>query len=270
VAECKRRGIYVIARIQLFSHDNALADARPDWAIKDAETGEVYADRPGPGIRYAWLDPWNRNVWEYNIALGVEAAQMGFDEVNYDYIRYPDGSDLETYGQQYIFSQPTDPANNGEAMYANIAEFMKQAHRAVNGAGAFMSVDVFGRVSLKPSLPISQDIARMAQYSDFVAPMIYPSLWWVGYLDFANPTAHPYEVILGTLQSADKHFEGKYALQRPWLQDHTDPWQGSRVVEYGAAEVRAQIDATEDFGKASGWMLYDSAATYTDAALKPE
>ncbi|CAA9299851.1 MAG: glycoside hydrolase, partial [uncultured Chloroflexia bacterium] len=270
VAEAKKRGIYTIARIQLFSHDNALADARPDWAIKDGDTGEVYADRPGPGIRYAWLDPWNQNVWDYNIALAVEAAQMGFDEINYDYIRYPDSSDLATYGQEYIFSQPTDPKNNPEAMYNNIAQFMEKAHRATNGAGAFMSVDVFGRVSLKASMPISQDISRMAEHSDFVAPMIYPSLWWVGYLDFANPTAHPYEVILGTLKSADLLFEGKYALQRPWLQDHTDPWQGSRVIEYGAKEVRAQIDATEDFGKASGWMLYDSANTYTDGALKPE
>ena len=90
LAEAKKRGIYTIARVQLFSHDNALADARPEWAIKDRKTGEVYADYPGPGIRYAYLDPWNRNVWDYDIQLGVEAAQMGFDEINYDYIRFPD------------------------------------------------------------------------------------------------------------------------------------------------------------------------------------
>jgi protocatechuate 3,4-dioxygenase beta subunit len=270
LAEIKKRGIYAIARIQLFSHDNALADARPEWAIKDRETGKVYADYPGPGIRYAWLDPWNKNVWEYNVQLAVEAANLGFDEVNFDYIRYPDSGNLETYSQTYEFSQPTDPKNDPEAMYNNIVEFMKYAHRAVNGAGAFMSIDIFGRVMLGKSSPISQDIARMAPHTDYICPMPYPSLWWPTYLGFDNPTAHPYEVILGSLKSADPFFEGKRAVQRPWLQDHTDPWQGSRVVEYGPKEVRAQIDAVNEFGKASGWMLYDSANTYTEGALKPE
>jgi Uncharacterized conserved protein len=69
LAEAKRRGIYTIARVQVFSHDNALADARPDWAIKRRDTGEVFADRPATNIRYAWLDPWNRNVWDYNVQL---------------------------------------------------------------------------------------------------------------------------------------------------------------------------------------------------------
>ena len=269
LAETKKRGIYTIARVQVFSHDNALADARPDWAIKDRETGEVFADYPGPGIRYAWLDPWNRHVWDYNIQLSVEAAHMGFDEINFDYIRYPDWSDLETYDDALLFSQPTDPATDPEPMFANLATFMEQSQRAINGAGAFFSIDVFGRVMLKPAVPIAQDIARMAQHADYICPMPYPSLWWPTYLGFDNPTAHPYEVILGSLQSAAPYFEGRRALLRPWLQDHTDPWQGARVVEYGPREVRAQIDATEDFGKAAGWMLYDSANTYTEGALKP-
>lgn len=274
IAEAKKRDIYLIARIQLFSHDNVLADARPEWAVKDRETGEVFADYPGAGIRYAYLDPWNRNVWDYNTQLGVEAALLGFDEINYDYIRYSDwyGS-LSTYSQKLEFSQPTDPVNEPEAMYDNIAEFMKQAHRAINGAGAYMSVDVFGRVMLGKSMPIAQDIERMARYSDYVCPMPYPSLWWPGFLDLDNPTAHPYEVLSGVLASGTKLFDGKYGLVRPWLQDHTDPWQGSRVVEYGPAEVRAQIDATEDYGMASGWMLYDSANAYRGAfggAVKPE
>lgn len=270
LAEAKKRNIYTIARVQVFSHDNALADARPDWTIKDRATGKTYADLPGPGIRYAWLDPWNRNVWDYNIQLSIEAAQLGFDEINFDYIRYPDAGDLKTYKDKYLFSQPTDPANDPEAMYNNIATFMKEAQRAINGTGAFFSVDVFGRVVIKPSVPISQDITRMAQYADYVCPMPYPSLWWPGYLDFDNPTAHPYEVILGSLQTSLPQFEGKYARLRPWLQDHTDPWQGSRVVEYGPKEVRAQIDATEQVDEAAGWMLYDSANTYTEGALKPE
>jgi hypothetical protein len=274
LAEAKKRGIYTIARVQLFSHDNALADARPEWAIKDRKTGEVYADYPGPGIRYAYLDPWNRNVWDYDIQLGVEAAQMGFDEINYDYIRFPDWyGDLDSFKDRLEFSKPTDPVNGKEAMFENIAEFMKQAHRAINGAGAFFSVDVFGRVMLGPSMSIAQDVGHMGPNADYICPMPYPSLWWPGYLGLDNPTAHPYEVILGTLKEGAARFEGKYAMVRPWLQDHTDPWQGSRVVEYGPAEVRAQIQAVADFGKAAGWMLYDSANAYKGAfggAVKPE
>lgn len=272
LADLKKRGIYSIARIQLFSHDNVLADARPAWAIQDKETGKVYADYPGPGIRYAWLDPWNRNVWKYNIDLGVEAALLGFDEVNFDYVRYPDAerSTLATYKDLYGFSQPTDPKNDPEAMYNNLAEFLKEAQHEINGAGAYISADLFGRVVLGPSAPISQDIARMAPYTDYIAPMIYPSLWWPSYLGFSNPTAHPYEVILGSLKSASEFFEGKRALLRPWLQGGTDPWQGSRTVEYGTKELRAQADATEDSGVAHGWMFYNSANSYPDDAFKLE
>lgn len=264
--ECKRRGIYTIARVQLFSHDNVLADARPEWAVKDLTTGKVYADYPGPGIRYAYLDPTNHNVWDYNIQLGVEAALMGFDEVNYDYVRFSDwGSDLENYKKKLGFSQPIDPANDPEASFGTILGFMQEAHKAINSAGAYFSVDVFGRTMLAKSVSIGQDLDRMSQHSDYVMPMPYPSLWWAGYLDLDNPTAHPYEVILGTLKNGDAFFAGKYGRVRPWLQDHTDPWQGSRVVEYGPKEVRAQIDAVKDYGKAAGWVLYDSANGYRGA-----
>jgi hypothetical protein len=270
VAEAKRRGIYTIARVQLFSHDNALADARPDWAIQWKDSGEVYADLPGPGIRYAWLDPWDRNVWDYNIQLGVEAALMGFDEINYDYIRYPDMTSEQF--QQLKFDQPTDPAVNPDEMQMNIATFMEQAHRAMNGAGAYFSVDVFGRVVLGPSKSIAQNLDLMGYRSDYVAPMPYPSLWWSGVFDVEVPVREPYKVLYGATEAGYAQMADHYARLRPWLQDHTDPW-APVVVKYGPAEVRAQIDAVEDFGKASGWMLYDSANIYAGAfggAVKPE
>jgi hypothetical protein len=274
LAEAKRRGIYTIARIQLFSHDNVLADARPEWGIQDLQEGGVYADYPGPNIRYAYLDPTNRNVWDYNLQLGVEAALMGFDEINYDYVRFPDWyGDKSTFNQRLGFSEPLDPVNDPDGMFDVITGFAKASHDAINGAGAYVSLDVFGRVMLNRSLTISQDPHEMADNTDFFCPMPYPSLWWAGYLDLDNPTAHPYEVILGTMENGHKFFETSYGKVRPWLQDHTDPWQGSRVVEYGPAEVRAQIKAVDDYGQASGWMLYDSANAYRGAfggAVKPQ
>jgi hypothetical protein len=268
LAEAKKRGIYTIARVHIFSHDNALAEARPEWAAKDRTTGGVFADYPGPGIHYDWLDPWNRNVWDYNIQLSVEAAHMGFDEINYDYIRFPslefDASDKD----RLLLSKP-DATN--EEKYANIVEMLKLSQAAINGAGAFLSVDVFGVAAWQPAALIGQDIGRMAEYTDYVCPMVYPSHFWPGALDFDNPAQHPYEIILDSMQKGEKQMAGKRALLRPWLQDFTLTWvPKDQIVEYGPAEVRAQIKAAEDFGKAGGWMLYDSANDYTAGALNPQ
>jgi hypothetical protein len=273
VQRLKDRGIYTIARIQLFSHDNMLSDARPEWSIRLRETGEVYADYPGPGIRYAYLDPTNQNVWDYNIQLGVEAALMGFDEVNYDYIRFPDyfGTRAE-FSEKLLFSEPIDAVNNPDRMFEVITEFMDKAHRAVNGAGAKMSIDVFGRVVLGKSLTIAQDIRRMGDYTDYIAPMPYPSLWWPGAFDLASPVDEPYKVLDLANAAGIEQIKDEYARLRPWLQDHTDPW-AYKVVPYGPAEVRAQIDATEKYPEIDGWMLYDSANAYKGAfngAVKPE
>ncbi|GAB4430877.1 MAG: putative glycoside hydrolase [Chloroflexi bacterium OHK40] len=273
VQRLKERGIYTIARVQLFSHDNALSDARPEWSIRLKETGEVYADYPGPGIRYAYLDPTNRNVWDYNIQLGVEAALMGFDEINYDYIRFPDWyGDKQSFTDTLLFSEPIDPANNPDRMFEVITEFMDEAHRAVNGAGAKMSIDVFGRVVLGQSLTIAQDIQRMGQHTDYIAPMPYPSLWWPGAFGLESPVDEPYAVLDAANQSALAQINDQYARLRPWLQDHTDPW-AYKVVTYGPEQVRAQIDATEKYPEIDGWMLYDSANAYRGAfggAVRPE
>lgn len=270
LAEAKKRGIYTIARVQLFSHDNALADAKPEWTTIDRTTGKTYADLPGPGIRYAYLDPTNKNVWEYNIQLGEEAAKLGFDEVNYDYVRFSDWyGDLATYSEKLQFSEPIDPKNDGQKMFDTINGFLKEAHPRLNKAGAFFSVDFFGRTVIKRSLPIGQDIGEAAKYTDYIAPMIYPSLFWAGYLDLDYPVRHPYETIYGSLQEAAPQFEGKRAHNRPWLQDHTDPWSAP-VTKYGPEEVRAQIEATEKFDPKMGWMLYNSANAYHDDAVKPD
>ncbi len=273
VAEAKKRNIYLIARVQLFSHDNAIVDAKPEWGVQDKQLGEVYADYPAGrdgGIRYAYVDPTNRNVWDYNIALGVEAAQLGFDEVNFDYIRFTDWprNDYDGFVERLGFSEPVDP-RKPETMYKTILTFLEQAHNTINEAGAYVSVDVFGRVVLGPSLTISQDMQRMAAVSDYVSPMPYPSLWWGGVFDIEVPVREPYKVLYESTRVSLPFFNGNYGKLRPWLQDHTDPWSAP-VVEYGPAEVRAQIDAVADVDPNIGWLLYNSANIYTEEALKPE
>jgi hypothetical protein len=266
LAEAKRRNIYTIARVHMFSHDNVLADARPDWAARDRTTGGVFADYPAPTIRYTWLDPWNRNVWDYNIQLSVEAAQLGFDEINYDYIRFPslefDPADKE---RLQLSREGTT-----EEKYANIAEVLELSHRAINGVGAYFSVDVFGYTVFRPSELIGQNIEIMAEHTDYVCPMIYPSHYASGDLGHDLPARYPFEVITSSIERGNEKVAGRYALLRPWLQDFTLVWvPQDQIVEYGAAEVRAQIRAVEENGETAGWILYDSANTYTEDALLP-
>lgn len=267
LAEAKKRGIYTIARVHIFSHDNVLADAKPEWGAQDSKNGGVFADYPGPGIRYAWLDPWNRNVWDYNIQLSVEAAQMGFDEINYDYIRFPS---LEFAADDKDRLKLSRPDATDEEKFANITEMLKQSHAAISAAGAFLSVDVFGVTAWEPAALIGQDIKLMGQYTDYVCPMIYPSHFWNGAAGFARPAEHPYEIIAESMRLGLEQMQGKRALLRPWLQDFTLTWvPDDEIVEYGPAEVRAQIKAVEDSGSPGGWLLYDSANQYTIEALKP-
>jgi hypothetical protein len=268
LAEAKKRGIYTIARVAIFSHDNQLAEAKPEWAAQDRVNGGVFADYPGPGIHYDWLDPWNRNVWDYNIQLSVEAAHMGFDEVNFDYIRFP-SLEFGAADKDRLKLSKENPTN--EEKYANIVEMLTQSQAAINAAGAYLSVDVFGVAAWEPSNLIAQDIGRMGEHTDYVCPMVYPSHFWNGALDFDLPAQHPYEIILASMEKGAKQMVGKRALLRPWLQDFTLTWvPKDQIVEYGPTEVRAQIKAAEDFGQAGGWMLYDSANQYTEEALKPK
>lgn len=274
VQRLKEKGIYTIARIQLFSHDNVLSDARPEWSIRYKDGGEVYADYPAGldgGIRYAYLDPTNKNVWDYNIQLGIEAALMGFDEINYDYVRFPDVTKA-TISETLLFSEPLDAVNEPKRMFEVIAEFAEASHRAINGVGAYTSIDVFGRVVLGPSLTIAQDMQLLGEHTDYVAPMPYPSLWWTGVFGVDVPVRYPYETLKGAVDEGVKQMQGTYGKMRPWLQDHTDPW-APVVVNYGPDEVRAQIRATEENPEAAGWMLYDSANSYKGAfggAVRPE
>lgn len=267
LAEAKARGIYTIARVHIFSHDNVLADAKPEWAAQDRINGGVFADYPTPTIRYAWLDPWNQNVWDYNIQLSVEAAGLGFDEINYDYIRFPSLEFAADDGERLQLSRESTP----EERYANIVEVLKRSHRAINGAGAFFSIDVFGYTSFRASPLIGQDISRMSEYTDYVMPMVYPSHFSPGEFGFDVPARYPYEVIQKSMAAANKQVEGNRALIRPWLQDFTLIWvPDDQIVEYGPAEVRAQIRAVDEADKSGGWILYDSANIYDEEALLPE
>jgi hypothetical protein len=244
--ECKERGIYTVAYIVTFE-DSYLADARPDWAIQSVWRGGPW--RNHQGLR--WTDPYRREVWEYNVALAKELASLGFDEVQFDYIRFPTDGDMN----DIRYSEET----NEQKQFDTIAAFLEYAYGELAARGVFLSADIFGYAAWRKMWEQGQDLSLMTHYLDYVCPMAYPSHYSPGELGCPNPTACPYEIILETLRLGYAQMtEGQRALLRPWLQDFT-----ISNPPYGPAEIEAQIRATQE-GGGVGWCLWNAANIYTD------
>lgn len=253
LAEMKQKGIYSIARIVVFE-DPILAEAKPDWAIHDLSTGELWTTWNG----LAWVNAHERNVWQYNIDLAVEAANLGFDEVQLDYIRFPSDGMLENadYGDDYA----------NETRLEAISGFLAAMQQALAPTGKYLAIDIFGLTMWDDDDGgIGQNVVALEPYVDVICPMIYPSHFNPGDLGLDIPNNHPYEVILWSLQSgAAKIPHASYKL-RPWLQD----FSYGEGIEYGDAEVLAQIQAADEFGS-SGWMLWAPDNEYSVGALSPQ
>lgn len=254
----KQRNIYTIARIVTFK-DTILSHARPELAILNAGTGQVWRDHEGMG----WVDPFRREAWDYNTALAVEAAALGFDEVQFDYVRFP--TDGNVAGARY--SLPNDQANRTAA----ITGFLDQVRRAIAPYNTRISVDVFGYTAWVPDdLGIGQQIEALAPHVDVLAPMLYPSTFNAGLPgeagQYRNAIAYPYEIVhKSTLRTITRAQAVNPAIQvRPWIQDFKDyAFDGRR---YTPTQVRLQMEGARAAG-GRGWMLWDPAVRYTRQAL---
>lgn len=253
LAEMKQKNIYAIARIVVFE-DPILAGARTELAIHDASTGGLWTTWDGLG----WVNAHEPEVWQYNIDLAVEAAALGFDEIQLDYIRFPSDGMLENadYGPEYA----------NQTRLEAITGFLTQMQAALKPTGALLAVDIFGITLLEDDdAGIGQNYAAIAPLVDIVCPMIYPSHFYPGEFLLDIPNNHPYEVIMQSLQRGELLVpDGKHKL-RPWLQD----FSYGEGIEYGAPEVAAQIQAAEDFGT-SGWLIWAPDNVYSEAAFDPE
>ncbi len=250
VAELRDRDIYTIARMVVFQ-DPLVAESRPDLAVLDDNTGDLWRNQNGVG----WVNAFNEELWDANIDLALEATKFGFDEIQYDYVRFPSDGDLTVadFGREYT----------EEARVGAITEFMSRSYDAIKPTGAKFAADLFGIIGLKPDdQGIGQKLTALAPYMDYICLMIYPSHFIEGNIVSApgHPQDYPYESILESLERAQEQIPDESRLKmRPWLQD---------FYEYGPDEVGAQIQAAEDFG-ASGWILWDPANVYTVDALDP-
>jgi hypothetical protein len=253
LAEIKGRGIYTVARIVTFK-DNILANARPDLAVIDTRTGKPWTDRE----HLAWVDPFREEVWDYNIALAKEAVSKGFDEVQFDYVRFPTDGKLAVAR----YSKPV----NKDSRLPTIAAFLGRARKQIGPLGAFVAADVFGYTAFNENdTDIGQRIEELAPQVDYLSPMVYPSGYHLGIPGFRNPVAHPYEVVHETVRLIHKRSAGNPVAVRPWIQDFKDYAFDRRA--FGVDEVRAQIKAAEEAGS-TGWMIWNPRNSYTAAALK--
>ncbi len=245
--------IYPVARIVVFK-DPLLSGERPDLAVQDEEGG-AWID----GAGHAWVNPYHEDVWAYNIALAREAAEAGFAEVQWDYVRFPDrpASEMESA----VF-----PGSERLTRSAAIRAFLERARDELSDLDVVLSADVFGvTTTFRHDVGIGQVWEDVVDVVDAVLPMVYPSHYWKGSYGFDEPNAYPYEVVSRALKDAvDRSREVPGAGDLiPWLQDFT---LGS--PRYGPAEVRAQIQAAHDLGVES-WILWNASSRYTEEALLP-
>ena len=254
-------GIYLIARISVFQ-DPLLARARPDLAIHSkAKLSSLWLD----DLKLAWIDPGAKEAWDYNIAISKEVISLGFDEINFDYVRFPSDGNL----QDMSF-----PFWNGKTEKNLVmAEFFKYLRQEIPDAK--LSVDLFGLTTVSSDdLGVGQVIEDAFEYFDFVCPMLYPSHYAEGFLGCPNPAGYPYEVIKYSMENALNRLSVWRQSQnaplrdvqlRPWLQDF------NLGAVYDAKAVRSEIqavyDASEDNFK--GFMLWNSSNVYTQEALLP-
>ena len=253
-------GIYTIARITVFQ-DPILAKARPGLAIYRKSGEQIWKDNKG----LAWVDPAAKEVWEYNVAIAKDALSRGFDEINFDYIRFP--SDGNLYDTKYPVWDVVTP------LQEIIASFF--AYLDAELPDATISADLFGlaTVNQRDDMGIGQVLEDAFPYFDFISPMVYPSHFAKGYLGFENPSDHPYEVIRFSMAGAKTRLEKfretneKTAKLRPWLQ-YFD-LAGSNIT-YSAPIVREQIQAVKDaLGEDYvGFLLWDASNSYPLEELK--
>ncbi len=246
------KNIYVIGRISVFQ-DPYLTKLKPEWAIKTKSTGAVWKDKKG----LSFLDPTKQEVWNYIVHLAKFSHDQGFDEINFDYIRFPSDGNISD------ISYPTADGSKSDA----IEKFFIYLHDEMKSAGITTSADLFGLTTeATDDMGIGQVLEKALPHFDYIAPMVYPSHYPKGYQGFANPAAKPYEVITIAMKKgvARAVALGMDASKfRPWIQDF------NMGTTYTASMIKDQIRALHEQGIDS-YMVWDPANTYTTEAYGKE
>jgi hypothetical protein len=239
-----KAGLYLIGRIVTFQ-DPVVSEKRPGLALHNPD-GSIWHTRGGLG----WLNPYDRRVWDYDLAIATAAVRAGFDEIQFDYVRFPSDGDVAAIHY---------PVRTQASKAQTITSFVRYASRRLHALHARMSVDVFGLAATR-DLGIGQKPQRLARYVDAVYPMVYPSHFNAGEYGLVDPSANPGQTVTDALLFFETALNGTSARLVPWLQDF------SLGRTYTAADVRAQVDAVRTLD-ARGFLLWNPLGLYTTSAL---
>ena len=266
VKTLKEHGVYVIARLVAFK-DTILAKARPELTFYNQDGSKFY-----DSSNSAWVSPYKHEVWEYLAEVGISCAEIGFDEINYDYMRFPtDGVKNINWGVEAETKTKTEA----------ITEGIKYLCETLRMHDVYVSADVYGIVisSKLDAAAVGQDYKEMSRYLDYICPMIYPSHYGFGYAGIPYPDKEPAKIIKMALNSSNKKISEipEYqhrAICRPWLQDFTASYLGTkngedRYLVYDAEVLRIQMEATYESGL-TDWLLWNAGGSYTEDAWLPK
>jgi hypothetical protein len=244
VAKIHAAGLYLIGRVVMFE-DPRLSAGAPSLAIRRAD-GSRWVNSAGLG----WTNPYDKRVWKYNVDIAAQAAKLGFDEIQFDYVRFPSDGDL---------SQIRYPGAHTQPMGWTIPMFLKYARSRLKPLGVRISVDVFG-LSATRDLGIAQLPKRIAPYVDTIYPMVYPSHYVSGEYNIIDPDSRPGTTVAYSLRDFRDKVRGRKTMLIPWLQDFS---LGRR---YTLADVQDQIQAAR-LEHVKGFMLWNASGVYTAKAL---
>lgn len=249
IATLREHNITPIARLVTFQ-DSALAEARPDLAVQSTKGG-IWRDIKGMG----YTNPYNHEVWEYEVQVAEDAARHGFREIQFDYVRFPSDGVLAEAVYPGAYTTKADA----------IAGFLGYARERLEKLGVWVSADVFGlATTVRKDSGIGQQFEKISQNVDIICPMVYPSHYDPGSYGIDSPNASPYELVTHAMKDARPRLAGTGATARPWLQDFS-----MRGVTYGVDQVKAQIKAAEELGFEE-WLLWDASLKYTVGALRSQ
>jgi hypothetical protein len=256
----EEKQIYPIARVVVFK-DSVLAKAHPEWSF--IEENEIWKNGRGE----SFVNPFMKKVWEHNVNIAIEAAKMGFKEIQFDYVRFPEGFEKLDQTLTYNMGEYKDSSKDSTQKRVDaVTDFVAYAREKLEPYGTEVSVDIFGYTATLPEAPgIGQNFSRISEQVDVISSMIYPS-HWTSYFGIAKPDLEPYNLVseyaklekqkLAELESAP--------VSRPWLQDFTASYLGTGNYQtYGKEQVEAQIKALKDQG-INEYLLWNAGNNYTE------
>lgn len=262
IEDLHSRGIYVIGRVTTFK-DSIITEKHPDWGFT-LDDGTLWKN----GHEEAFMNPFLKEVQDYDIKIATLAAQAGFDEIQFDYVRFAEG--FESFGDTLDYSrgeyENEIDMDEGEKRVGAITGFVQRAREELQAYNVPISIDVFGyALQVRRAEGIGQDFDEMANQTDVISSMIYPSHWGSWSFDIEKPDLEPYELVIRYLDE-EKEILGQLdhpPVSRPWIQDFTASWIGEgNWMEYDGDAVQAQIDAIYDHGQ-NEYLIWNANSEYS-------